>query len=330
MRVHRLISILLLIESKGLIKAQDIADKLEISLRTVYRDIDSLCEAGIPIVTASGPKGGISLMEGYSVRIGQLQEDDIINLYINSIGIKPDKHSDMAMNLNNTLMKLQKNLSPVQISELNKVKKKFYFDDTYWWGKSHGMKDLDTIIYAVLQSKGLEITYTKYNGETSIRKMQPYGIAVKRMDWYLVGYCKRNKMIRTFKCNRILNSKILNESFQVPYDFDIEKYWCNSESMFKSSRLQEEKYPVVIKLEKCNSEMLANLEVLELKTDGDFILATINMYGFQFAVNDVMTIIRYAEVIKPIELRDFVESELNRLLLQYNDMPRSKYIRYNE
>ena len=142
MRVHRLISILLLIESKGTIKAREIASKLEISLRTVYRDIDSLCEAGIPIATTPGPNGGIYLMEGYSGRIDCLHEEDIINLYINSMGIIPDKQSDMAMKLNNTLMKLQKSLSPNQISELNKIKKRFHFDDTLWWGNKTVLSNL--------------------------------------------------------------------------------------------------------------------------------------------------------------------------------------------
>jgi predicted DNA-binding transcriptional regulator YafY len=320
MRVHRLISILLLIESKGIIRAQEIASKLEISLRTVYRDIDSLCEAGIPLAATPGPHGGIYLMEGYTGGIGYLQEEDIINLYINSIGIIPDKNSDMALKLNNTLMKLQKNLSPYQITELKKVKKKFHFDDTLWWGKSHEMNDIDTIIYAVLQSKGLEITYTKYNGATSIRRVHPYGIVVKRMDWYLVGYCEENKTIRIFKCDRILDSKILNEFFQVPDDFAIEEYWSDAGGTFKNSCIRKEKYPVVIKLEKSKHDFLADLEVLEIKVENDYMLVTINMYGFQFAINDIMKIIRYAEVIMPIELRAFVERELSRILLTYKTL----------
>lgn len=320
MRVHRLISILLLIESKGTIKAREIASKLEISLRTVYRDIDSLCEAGIPLATTPGPNGGIYLMEGYTGGLDYLHEEDIINLYISSIGIIPDKQSDMAMKLNNTLMKLQKSLSPNQSSEVNKIKKRFHFDDTLWWGKSHRMNDIDIIIYAVLQSKGLEITYTKYNEAASTRRVHPYGIVVKRMDWYLVGYCEKNKTIRTFKCDRISDSKILNEFFEIPDDFVIEEYWIDAESTFKNSCREREKYPVVIKLQSSKSDFLPELEVIETKEDEGYIIATINMYKYQFAVDEIMKIIRYAEVIKPIELRAFVESELNRILLKYKDL----------
>lgn len=316
MRVHRLISILLLIESNKIMKARDIAAKLEISLRTVYRDIDSLCEAGIPLATTPGPNGGIYLMEGYSGGIDFLQEEDIINLYINSLGIIPDKHSDMSMKLNNTLMKLQKNFSPNQVTELNKVKKRFYFDNTLWWGEKPGMNDIDIMIYAVLQSKYLEITYSKYNDVTSLRTVLPYGIVVKRMDWYLVGYCERNKMIRSFKCERILESKVLTESFEVPEDFSIQSYWNAAQASFKALK-QEETYPVVIRLAKSKADVLANLEVLERKEEEGFLFATINLHKYEFAMDEIMKIIRYVEVMEPIELRTFIEGELRRIILNY-------------
>ena len=137
------------------------------------------------------------------------------------------------------------------------------------------------------------------------------------MDWYLVGYCEKNNDIRTFKCDRISDSKILNEFFEVPDDFVIEEYWIDSESSFKNSCVQKEKYPVVIKLQNSKRDILANLEVLEIKVDKDYVIATINMYKYQFAVDDIMKIIRYSEVIEPVELRAFVESELSRILLKY-------------
>ncbi len=110
-----------------------------------------------------------------------------------------------------------------------------------------------------------------------------------------------------------------NEPFGVPDDFSIEDYWHDAENTFKNSCIQNENYPVVIKLEKSKGDILDNLEVLEINVSQDHILATINMCGFQFAVDDIMKIIRYVEVIKPIELRDFLENELNRMLLKHKE-----------
>lgn len=91
MRVHRMISILLLVEAKGRIKAKELAEELETSVRTIYRDVDALCEAGIPLTTDTGPNGGIHFLEGYTVGIKNLNGEDIINLYLNGMGVKADK-----------------------------------------------------------------------------------------------------------------------------------------------------------------------------------------------------------------------------------------------
>jgi predicted DNA-binding transcriptional regulator YafY len=80
MRLQRLIAILLLIESRGHMKAKELAQALETSVRTIYRDIEALCEAGVPLVAMTGPNGGVSLMEGYQVAMNHLYSDDVINL----------------------------------------------------------------------------------------------------------------------------------------------------------------------------------------------------------------------------------------------------------
>ncbi len=208
MKVHRLISVLLLMESRRTLKAEELASKLEISTRTVYRDIETLCEAGVPLTTTTGPNGGIHLMDGYSSGISNLHEDDIVSIYLSDMGIQPDKKSDMAMKLNNTLLKLQKSLSKTQINSINNIKKKFYFDETSWWGHSKRLYNVDALIHSIFQSKAVKIAYQKYKGELSYRKIYPYGVVVKRMDWYLIAYCEKSKDTRTFKCERIIEYKI--------------------------------------------------------------------------------------------------------------------------
>ncbi|MFZ5354011.1 MAG: helix-turn-helix transcriptional regulator [Bacillota bacterium] len=317
MRLHRLISILLLIESKGMIKAKEIAEKLEISLRTVYRDIDSLCEAGIPVAASTGPNGGIYLMDGYTGGISHLQEEDIISLYINGMGIIPDKQSDMAIKLNNALLKLQKKLSPKQISEIDKVKSKFYFDDTLWWGEKRRLPFIDSILYGVIRSKGLSIKYIKHGGELSARMAQPYGIVVKNTDWYLIAYCENSKEVRTFKCDRIIECSIMESSFNVPSGFSIEEYWKKNETAFKRQCKERERYPVLIRLEKLMTHILSNLEVIDYKEKGNYIEALINMHGYKFAMKEAMNIIGYAEIVEPAELRDYTKNALYTIISRY-------------
>ncbi len=319
MKVHRLISVLLLMESRRTMKAEELASRLEISTRTVYRDIEALCEAGIPLTTTTGPNGGIHLMEGYSSGISNLHEDDIVSLYLSGMGIQPDRQSDMAIKLNNTLLKLQKSLSHTQINDINKIKRKFYFDETPWWGQSKRLSNVDTLIHSIIQAKTLRIAYQKYTGELSYRKIYPYGVVVKRMDWYLIAYCEKNKDIRAFKCERIIDYKILDEGFIVPEDFYIEDYWKKSQRTFKNLCAEKENYPVRIKLHKDRAEVLSDLEVFEIKEEGDYIIATINMYKYECAVTDVMKIIGYAEIINPTELRAIVEKELENIIMKYKN-----------
>ncbi len=319
MKVHRLISVLLLMETRRTMKAEELASRLEISTRTVYRDIEALCEAGIPLTTTTGPNGGIHLMEGYSSGIRNLHEDDIVSLYLSGMGIQPDRQSDMAIKLNNTLLKLQKSLSHTQINNINKIKRKFYFDETPWWGQSKRLSNVDTLIHSIIQAKTLRIAYQKYTGELSYRKIYPYGVVVKRMDWYLIAYCEKNKDIRAFKCERIIDYKILDEGFIIPEDFYIEDYWKKSQRTFKNLCAEKENYPVRIKLHKDRAEVLSDLEVFEIKEEGDYILATINMYKYECAVTDVMKIIGYAEIINPTELRAIVEEELENIIMKYKN-----------
>jgi predicted DNA-binding transcriptional regulator YafY len=317
MRVHRLISILLLIESRGMIKAKDIASKLEVSVRTVYRDIDLLCQAGIPIAASTGPNGGVQLMEGYSGGIRQLQEEDIINLYLCGMGILPDKQSDMSLKLNNAILKLQKSLSAKQSNDLNNLKRRFYFDAEPWWGERKTLHNMDGIMHSVFHSKVINVAYKKHNGDISVRRVHPYGIVVKRMDWYLAAYCEKSKDIRTFKCERITGCEVLEDNFNTPIDFHIEEYWKRSEGVFKASRAEEEIYTVVIKVHNSCADILSELGVYEVKEAEDCILAKVNMYSYEYAVDNLIKNIRYVDIYEPLELRDAVRKELEKILRKY-------------
>ena len=198
MRLHRMISIMLLIENKGKIKAKDLADELETSVRTIYRDIDALCEAGIPLTAETGPNGGIHFIDGYKVGINDINEDDVINLYLSSMGIKADKESDISYKVKNSLLKLQKNATDKLSNNLNTVGRKFYVDDVPWWGEKRKLKYIDEIVDAVWQSKKLKIQYKKVSGELSERIVRPYGVVVNEMEWYIVALCEKSSEMRTF------------------------------------------------------------------------------------------------------------------------------------
>lgn len=197
MRLHRLIAILLLVESRGKMKANDLAQALETSVRSIYRDIDVLAEAGIPLLSTPGPNGGISLMKGYTVNLSQLHEEDVINLYLTGMGIHTGGHTHSGLKLKTTLLKLEKTLPASYQTDIQKAQKRFYFDNTPWWSERLEIPCLESIRAAVWRSHKLWIEYHKINGVISNRKLQPYGLVVKKKSGILLPTVKTpNKSAR--------------------------------------------------------------------------------------------------------------------------------------
>lgn len=230
MRLHRLIAILLLIESRGQIKAKELASALETSARTIYRDIEILCQAGIPIATTTGPNGGIYFMEGYSAKLYDLQGDDAANLYLTGVAMH---RGDTGLNLKNAFVNLEKTLPPEYGKDVGIAKERFYFDEHPWWSERPYVHSLETLRKAVWNSKKIEIEYRKASNETSTRELLPYGLVVKDMQWYLVAFCERSKTIKTFKCERIIKADLTDTPFQFPSNFNLEEYWKESQKRFR-------------------------------------------------------------------------------------------------
>lgn len=322
LRVHRLISILLLIESKGKIKAKELAEKLETSIRTIYRDIDTLCEAGIPITSTRGPEGGVHFMEGYSVGMDDLRRDDIVNLYLSGKGIHPDIQSEMGLKLHNALLKLEKKLPSKYKDEITKVQTRFYFDDKPWWSERPEFPYIDILINSVWDSKKLRIKYRKVNEDISVRTIHPYGIVVKRMAWYVIAHCENRNEIRTFRCERITDVEEIEEIFTIPQRFSLGEFWMKNEIVFKKNCTITDKYLAVIQVKDKGAHVLKELEVVQTKHQQDFIVATVNMYNYEYACDKIIDIIGHSEVLEPVELRDYTRQKLMDNLELYKDASR--------
>jgi len=276
-----------------------------------------LCEAGIPLTSTTGPNGGVHFIDGYSIGIDDLKGEDMINLYLSGIGIQPDNGSDMGMKLNNALIKLEKNLPSKYGDDIKKIKQSFYFDDSPWWGEGSALGYMDLLINSVWKSRRLRITYEKIKGDISERNIRPYGIVVKRMEWYMVAYDEERNDIRTFKCDRIVRVEEIKNTFTIPQNFSIDEYWKKSKMIFKNTCRKNEYYPVDVKINKSRADILNRFEILEIKQDKYYLITTINMHKYEFACEEARDILGYGEILRPSEMREFVKSELDDLLIKY-------------
>ncbi len=317
MRLHRMLAILLLIESRGQMKAKELARALETSVRTIYRDIDALCESGIPLGASSGPGGGIYLMEGYQIDVNNLYADEVVNLYLSGIGIRPEGQTDAGVKLQSTLLKLEKVLPSAYEEDIKKARERFYYDEVPWWGKRAVLPYQEVVRKAVWQSKVLRIRYGRQEEGAEERKVHPYGMVVKNMEWYLVAYCEKAGEIRTFKCDRIQQAVLLEDSFQIAKHFVLKQYWEKQEEEFKRVRSDEEHYPVTIRVHSYDRDLLTKLEVIGSTIEGESILATVNMHKYEYACNEAMDIIGRASIVEPPALREYVKKRAQEIMLEY-------------
>lgn len=304
MRLHRLIAILLLMESRGLVKAKELAVALETSERTIYRDIDILCESGLPIVAATGPSGGFTLMEGYTANLNKLHSDELVSLFLCGIGLHPTEQSEAEMKLKKTLARLEAVLPPQYRPDIQTARKRFYFDPSDWFTEKPPLRHMDIIRQAVWRSRKLRLNYMKNDNEVSDRTVRPYGLVVKNQDWYLVAYCEKRRAIRSFKCARIVTAGLAAEGFAVPEDFSLEQFWRENVRGFKAAIHEKEYYPVRLRVPRRVNLPSMEWILMEEKPAADDRLLHVNLYSSEHAVKTLWPVSDSVTVLSPAELRN--------------------------
>ena len=230
MRGDRLVSILLLLQTQGRMTAKELADKLEVSERTIYRDMDALSGTGIPVVAERGQNGGWSLLEDYRTDLTGLKESEIRALFVS-----PSIHLLEDLGLTRTTEEARNKLIaslPSTYRENGKdVWNRIHIDTSSWRKQKNKTASLETIKEAVFQEIKLKITYERADGETDERIVEPLGLVAKGDLWYLVA-AKENGDIRNYRVSRIHNAKTLDGTFQRPQGFDLAQYWSSSTQSF--------------------------------------------------------------------------------------------------
>lgn len=233
MKADRLISILMLLQIHKQLTASNLAKRLEVSVRTIYRDIESLSSLGIPIFTDRGSNGGIKLLGDYKTTLSGLSNNELYSLFA-PISDKILEDLGIEKVHENTLLKLLGGSSQNQIDEIKNFQNYIYIDMQTW---SENPIKIDKDILSILQNSIwkhtiLKIIYRKPN-ETKDVILKPLGLVCKRGIWYLIG--ENNDIIKTYKVINIEYATSTIKSFNRPNDFNLEEYWKLSTDNFKSN-----------------------------------------------------------------------------------------------
>ncbi|MGC6768642.1 helix-turn-helix transcriptional regulator [Enterococcus sp. LJL128] len=210
MKNERLLAITMLLLEQKQISAPKLAERFEVSVRTIYRDVDSLGQAGIPITTIPGSKGGIRIMENYKIDQRFFTSSELVSLMISLASL--NNHINMKQT-QYTLEKL-KSLIPQKMEEEIALKTdQLIIDLTPWIRGELSRNTIEAIQLCLDKNQILSIAYENRSGQYSTRKLEPYRLILKEASWYTQAYCLEKQDFRIFKLSRMKNVIVTEDTF---------------------------------------------------------------------------------------------------------------------
>lgn len=304
MQINRLFEIVYILMNKKNVTAKELSEHFEVSQRTIYRDVETLCQAGIPIYTNKGKGGGICLMEHFVLNKSILSEQEQTDILVALQSFKATSFSDT----NQVLSKLNTIFgtnSPDWIE----------VDFSNWSSNEEDKNKFYQLKTALLQHMVIEFHYYSSYGQETIRTIEPYKLLFKGQAWYLYGFCKDKKEFRYFKISRMKKLTITSEQF-APQSIEI-----SDEQSYKPYDMDSEQLTEV--LLKIGATMAYRVydefsaDAITLLEDGSFsIRSKLAIHSWIYSY--FMSYEDQIEIIEPIWLRDNLVERYKNVLSKYN------------
>ncbi len=215
MKVDRLVSIIMILLEKKRIGAQELADQFEVSSRTIYRDIDAINLAGIPVRSTSGVGGGFEIMQEYKVDRKVFSTADLSAILM---GLSSLSNMIRGDELVNALAKVRSFIPADRARDIEIQANQVYIDLQPWMGNRNIQPYLEMIKVALAENRLMSFEYSNHLGNTTARTAEPYQLVLKGSHWYIQGYCHARKDFRLFKLARMSNLRLEKEAF-APREF---------------------------------------------------------------------------------------------------------------
>jgi len=319
MRASRLLSIMMLLQSRGRMSAETLAAELEVSVRTVYRDIDQLSAAGVPVYADLGRNGGFALLDGWRTRLTGLTAPEARALFLSGL---PGPAGDLGLGdeVAAAELKLLAALPADWQSEATRMSSRFHLDPKGWFSAGPRPEHLKAVAEAVWSERRIRIKYDSWT-QVSEREVEPLGLVLKGGIWYLVG--RRESGLRTYRLSQILALTPLEDTFTRPPDFDLPRHWRESTASF-----EREVYVAVAKVratkigiarlkdisQRCKDEIEA--QVLEFDADG-WANVSVPIEEERWASREMTRVGAEVDVLEPPSLRQRMTEIATRLAKAY-------------
>jgi predicted DNA-binding transcriptional regulator YafY len=315
MRAARLINLVLLLQSRGTMTAAELAAELEVSERTVYRDVLALSAAGVPVYAEQGRAGGYRLVGGYRTRLTGLSQSEAEALFLAGL---PGPATDMGLGepVRAVRRKVLAALPPALRTASERAGQRFHLDAPGWFADTEPPPSLAELTPAVWQDRVLTMTYR--GRSTVTRTVEPYGLVLKNGTWYLVGRVSGD--FRTYRVDRIAFLEADGGTFERGPDFDLPEFWTARAAEFVRQMLGEtitiRLSPDGLRLLRHVAEPVAVAEALAAAGPpgpGGWVRTRLPVESLDVAYSYVLRLGPEAEVLGPAPLRARLASAAQRL-----------------
>ncbi|MEO8953849.1 MAG: YafY family protein [Ktedonobacteraceae bacterium] len=317
MRADRLLSILLLLQVHRRLTARELAKRLEVSERTIHRDMEALSTAGVPVAAERGIGGGWYLLEEYRTNLTGMTEAEIQTLFL----MQPTRLlADLGLHQASeaAFIKLLAALPSLSRRNAEDVRQRIHVDTASWHRPEEAFPHLHTLQDAIWQERKLHMLYQRGDDTTVERLVDPLGLVAKGSIWYLVAAVDGN--MRTYRISRVQRATITKQPCVRPQGFDLAEYWEQSSADFKAAL---PRYPATVRVSPDILSYMRHVSryahILSAEppdTDG-WIRLSMQFEGEHNACEYVLSLGAQIEVLEPPELREKVVQAAERIVALY-------------
>ncbi|WP_225729565.1 MULTISPECIES: YafY family protein [unclassified Nocardia] len=321
MRASRLVRLLLLLQTRGRTTAAQLAAELEVSVRTVYRDIDALSEAGVPVYCEQGRTGGVRLVDGYRTRLTGLTTEEADAVLLAGL---PGAAADLGLGtvLATAQLKVLAALPPELRGRATRIADRVHIDAPGWFHRPDETPTLAVVAEALWHDRRLSIRYGRKDKEVR-RTIDPLGLVLKAGNWYLVA--RQDTDIRSYRVGRIIEAVPTDEIFTRPADFDLAAHWAVAADEFARSMLRVRARiriaPTHLRFLRLTNDPAAVTAALATTTEPDaegWVEVVLPSESYEVLAHGILPLGEYAEVLDPPELRARLAETAARMHSRYS------------
>ena len=309
-RTDRLVAMVTYLQGRRVVKAEELAEHFEVSVRTVYRDVAALSESGVPVVGEAGI--GYSLVKGYHLPPVMFTTEEAMALAVGEGLVKHFTDQSLAGPISSALLKIRSILSREHQDGLDRLAHGTAIEERLRWAPGFDQRLLLPIQQAVVARRMVRLQYRDRAGRTTQREVEPLGVVYYGDAWYLVCWCRLRSDYRHFKLARITGLEVLNERFTPRPDFMLREHLCDHREATARARVR---FAAAV-MDRVRRDASAAMVTEETLPDGGHVV-TFRTYSFDWMARWLLSFGPDAEVLDPPELRELITDQARAVLEKY-------------